>query len=84
MFKHNINLHKSASSTFYIFLTILYGFLLVMQSCTSQTDVRKSQIFNFMGPQVRVRIINTSDTVQIRFLDDWSGYLNDSLSNEFG
>ncbi len=55
-------------------LLILLSILLI-KSCYSE-----SGMFNHQEPEVRVRIINTLDTINIRLLDKWSGYESGNVS----
>jgi stage II sporulation protein D len=60
-------------SAFY-WILIITGFLLIAQSCAIHKSLPGSDIFKNAEPQVRVRIINTVDTIHIRFLTTWTAY----------
>lgn len=48
------------------------------------TAINKSPILNFSEPFVRVRIINTVDTLRFTLLDQWSSYdLNNAIKNDY-
>lgn len=50
----------------------------------SNKTFEKSHLFNFTEPHVRVRIINTIDTLHIILLDQWSSYnLNNYFTDDF-
>ncbi len=63
--------------------SLIFGILFVLTSCINKTDFIKSDIIRLKEPQVRVRIINTLDTVQIRFSDNWTGYADNQTEVKF-
>ena len=68
----------------WILTLLLSGFLMLFSACSGRPDIKKSDIFNHNQPQVRVRIINTQDTIQIRFKNDWTATLDSGKIITFG
>jgi SpoIID/LytB domain protein len=62
-------------------LAVIFSIIVVFQSCLSNSKFIKSELFNSIEPVVRVRIINTMDTVQIRFLADWHVQIDNKRSD---
>ena len=64
-------------------LAAVLGIFVLFQSCFNKSNSIKSEIFYSEKPEVRVRIINTMDTLQIRFLNKWRGIFDESKSKDF-
>ncbi len=57
--------------------------LLLSCSCGGPATKIQPVVSNLSEPQVRVRVINTLDTVCIKFLDTWQVYTPDKIPHKF-
>ncbi len=62
----------------YLRSILIFLFTVILFSCQSQNNkIQKSDLFSNNEPNVKVRIINSSIPIEIKFLDDWNSFNKD-------